>query len=215
MSVVSPSTGDAPEVEDGLYTLRILRHEDAVRSNDDEYDPGAPIVKVYVALEDTDDGEGNEIILRPIMNRKWSAGGKYPASTLYLYAKAFGVAGDPKEAFDTDWLDGARARGMVKTETVGGWPKIEAKSLLPMVKRGAQSAPRKAQEAAPASLPGEDASLAAQADANALASFWEAAETEADRGTVSEMADTMFGKTVSKLTTSERDSLLEELRRGA
>ncbi len=203
MPIIQPKSA-APVVADGVYTVKCIKAVEEYVEDDMYQKPDK--VRITLLLENTFDGDGKPVFLDPRVNQAWSK-----RSTLYKYALAFGLSPNLLDGFDTEELIGKRATATVYTEEKGGWPRVTA--LVPLKANAAPAA--KAAPAAQPTLSAEDAAMAAQADANALASFWEAAETETDRGTVSEMADTMFGKTVSKLSTAERDELLAELRRGA
>ncbi len=131
MAIVQPGSGDVPEVAPGLYTFRIIDTEQDVRQDSDFGKAGDPILKIYCELADVADDEGAPIVLRPIVALKFSQGGKYQPSTLYLYAKAAGVLPKEGQPFDTDLLEGRVLQGMVQQEE-GKWPRIEPKSLMPV-----------------------------------------------------------------------------------
>lgn len=137
MAIAEPSTGDAPEIEDGMYDLTCTDVSDPFEEMDFNGKKKIKKVRIFIQVHGTDDGEGEEITLDPKVNLKWSPGGDYPPSTLFLYASAFCGPQDGDVPFDTDNLKGKSCQGMIKTET-GKWPRIEPKSLLPAKKNGAK-----------------------------------------------------------------------------
>ncbi len=151
MAIVQPGSGDIPEVEPGLYTFKIIKTKQDIRQDDTFGNAGEPVLEIHCELADIVDEEGEPIILRPIVNLKYSQGGKYQPSTLYLFAKAAGVAPREGQPFDTDLLEGRVLQGMVRQEE-GKWPKIEPKSLMPVKagKMGAHNAPTGHQDGADA-----------------------------------------------------------------
>lgn len=143
MAYVAPGTGEAPVIEDGLYEVTCVGLEELEMA--DEYSNGEPRAKLKVKLQvhGTDDGDGKEVILDPLMNLKWSAGGKYPASTLFTYATAFCGPQNGDIGFDTDTLKGKKAQALIQTEP-GKWPKV---TQIVALKKGKAAAP--ATDAAP------------------------------------------------------------------
>ncbi len=169
MAIVEEGSGEAPIIEDNMYTLTVVSAVTGIREGPDKFNPevvDAPIVHINTALEGTEDDEGNPIVLRSTMNLKFSRGGTYQPSTLFLFAQAFGVVPDVGTPFDTDWLKGKKARGMVRTETEGKWPKVIPESLIPMPKGAAKGfgpPPPRNESAPPASQEARQASPAAAA----------------------------------------------------
>lgn len=153
MAIVQPGTGEAPVIEDGLYEVTCIDLEELEMA--DEYSNGElrPKVKVRLQVHGTDDGDGNDVVLDPLMNLKWSAGGKYPASTLFTYATAFCGPQDGNFPFDTDDLMDKKAQALIQTEP-GKWPKVT--QIVALKKNGAK-APAKATTAD--DLPWEDAPM--------------------------------------------------------
>lgn len=139
MAIAEPSTGDAPEIEDGMYDLTCTDVSDPFEEMDFNGKKKIKKVRIFIQVHGTDDGEGEEVVLDPKVNLKWSPGGDYPPSTLFLYATALCGPQDGDIAFDTDNLKGKSCQGMIKTET-GKWPRIEPKSLLPIKKNGGTQA---------------------------------------------------------------------------
>lgn len=152
MAIAEPSTGDAPEIEDGLYDMTCTDVSDPFEEMDFNGKKKIKKVRIFLQVHGTDDGEGNEVTLDPKVNLKWSAGGDYPPSTLFLFATALCGPQDPDVGFDTDNLKNKSCQGMIKTET-GKWPRIEPKSLLPLKKNGAKAAAAPQQAKATAALP--------------------------------------------------------------
>jgi hypothetical protein len=143
MAIAEPSTGDAPEIEDGLYEVTCTGVSDPFEEMDFNGKKKIKKVRIFLQVHGTDDGEGNEEMLDPKVNLKWSPGGNYPPSTLYVFATAFCGPQDGDVAFDTDNLINKRARATIKTEP-GKWPKVTDMMAL---KKNGQSAPTAAQEA--------------------------------------------------------------------
>ncbi len=134
MAVVEPGTGDVPVIEDNIYDVTCIDTEELEMV--DKYSDGQKRkkIKVHLQVHGTDDGEGHEIVLDPLLNLKWSSGGNYPASTLYMYAVALCGPQDGDVAFDTDNLKGKKARALIRTEEPGTWPKV--KEIMPVGKAG-------------------------------------------------------------------------------
>lgn len=152
LAIVEEGSVEAPIIDDGLYGLTVVSAVVGIREGPDRYNPeviDAPIVHINMALNNTRDGEGNPIVLRSTMNLKFSRGGSYPPSTLFLYAKAFGVLPPQGSPFDTDWLVGQTAQGMIRTEEAGKWPKVINESLMPAKKGSTQKAPAVVSPVAP------------------------------------------------------------------
>ncbi len=216
MAIVEEGSGEAPVIADGPYTLTVVSAITGIREGPDKYNPeivDAPIVHVNVAVGDLVDEDDKPIVLRSTMNLKFSRGGTYQPSTLYLYAVGFGVCPPEGTPFDTDWLKGKQATGIVKTEKEGKWPAVVAESLIP-AKKGAQKPSTARQGGAQPVSPG-DAQLDAAADAQALESFWEECDKDFLRRVVAETCAVMYpGRTPKDLLVGERADLLVELRRG-
>ena len=222
MALVEEGSGEAPIIEDNMYTLTVVSAVVGIREGPDKFNPevvDAPIVHINTALEGTEDDEGNPIVLRSTMNLKFSRGGTYQPSTLFLFAQAFGVVPDVGTPFDTDWLKGKKARGMVRTETEGKWPKVIPESLIPMPKGNGRNAPSAVQEARQPSnvddVPFDTVpALADQlAEAAALANWFE--EVKGIGYTTKEILDhckaQYDGRLPKDLTADERVALGQEL----
>jgi hypothetical protein len=214
MTIVEEGSGEAPEIEDGLYDLTVISAVTGIREGPDKYNPeiiDAPIVHINMAVGDYVDEDGKPIVLRSTMNLKFSRGGSYPPSTLYLYAVAFGVCPAQGTPFDTDWLQGKKAQGMIRTEEEGKWPRVVNESLIPAKKGSAQKAATKPQEARQAAEPPFD--VDDDDDAKALSSWW--AETRKQgitRAQVNEMSQALFeGKLPAELEPPGRAHLMEQL----
>jgi hypothetical protein len=206
MPIIQPKSG-APEVPDGVYTVKCIKVAEEIVEDDPFGKPDK--VRLTLQLEGSFDADGKPVFLDPRVNQAWSK-----RATLYKYALAFGLKPSLSDGFDTDALIGKRATATVYTEEEGGWPRITA--LVPLKAQAAPAAKAAPQASSPSEQSAAMAALAAEVDKNALASFWEAVgESGTDRGTVADMADTMFGKSVSKLTSAERDELLGQVLLGA
>lgn len=209
MTIVEEGSGEAPVIEDNMYTLTVVSAVTGIREGPDKFNPevvDAPIVHINTALEGTADDEGNPIILRSTMNLKFSRGGTYQPSTLFLFAQAFGVVPEVGTPFDTDWLKGKKARGMVRTGTEGKWPKVIPESLIPMPKASGVKAPTSPVEGAEPPLSD------ALAEAAALANWFE--EIKSIGYSTKEILDRAtgkYGKTPKDMTAAERDALAKEL----
>lgn len=206
MAIAEPSTGDAPEIEDGLYELTCVNVSDPFEEKDFAGTKMIKKVRIFMQVHGTDDGEGNEVVLDPKVNLKWSPGGDYPASTLYLYATALCGPQDPDIAFDTDNLKRKSAKGMIKTEA-GKWPRIEPKSLLP-IKKGKATA--SAIEDVPFDT--EPPLRDALADAAALATIVdEAKKIGFSMKEITDVCQSEFNKPMKELTAEERERFRKAL----
>ncbi len=212
MAIVQPSSGEAPQIPDGLYTLKILSATQGMRDNYEDKSILEPFLRVQVQVADTEDEEGKEIVLRTDMTLKWSAGGKFPASTLYLYANAFGVSPGPDMPFDTDLLVNRVAQGMVKTPPEGGWPAVVRDSLMPVKAVKGQPQPidfskmslpqsQKAQEAPSEATPFDTAPLGDDLDLIQD----EAKKIGYSMKEIIDVAQSEFGKKPADLDAAERD----------
>ena len=132
MSVIQPSTSEAPVLEDGLYTVVCSGVEEKTVEND-QFGRNDKVV-VHLKIDDKLDENGDPIVIDPMMNRAWSE-----KATLFHYAQAFGLDPDPMQAFDTNSMVGRKAQALIATEKEGAWPKV--RELLPF-KKGAGPSPR-------------------------------------------------------------------------
>lgn len=135
MAIVEPGSGDVPVIEDDLYDVTVVGLEEYEQA--DQYSNGKVVkkLKVHMRVHGTDDGEGNEIVLDPIVNLSWFDGGDNGANASNLYKFAVALCGpqDGDIPFDTENLKGKTARATIKTAAPGQWPKV--KDLMPL-KRG-------------------------------------------------------------------------------
>src|SRR5690242_4000836 len=99
MAIVRESKGKAPEVPEDFYTFTIIKAETGVRQSDKYGKAGEPTLTVFCQLDDIEDEDGDVIVLDPELSLKFSRGGKYQPSNLYLYAKAAGVLPEEGEPF--------------------------------------------------------------------------------------------------------------------
>ncbi len=212
MAIVSPG-GDAPQMDEGLYTFKIIETKQAVRQDDTFGKAGEPVLEVYCEMADTEDEDGNPIVLRPIVALKFSQGGKFQPSTLFLLAKAAGVLPPEGQPFDTDLLEGRVMQGMVRQEE-GKWPRIEPKSLMPVKAVKGQPVPidfskmslPQSQKAQEAPSEGADATAPWDIDPNAVATIIEQARAIGfSPKEIIDVAQSEFGKKPAELTAEERD----------
>ena len=206
MAVVVPGTGDTPVIEDGLYEVTCIDTEELMMVDKFSGGKERAKIKLHLQVHGTDDGEGEEVIIDPLLNLKWSSGGDWPASTLYLYAVALCGPQDGDVAFDTDNLKGKTATALTRTETAGAWPKV--KEIMPL-KKGVKNAPT---QHVSNGKPLAEAGIDALTEAQALAAWFDA--VKAHGYTPKEIGDhsvAKYQRQVSQLTASERDALALEL----
>lgn len=214
MAIVEEGSGEAPQISDDMYTLTVVSAITGIREGPDKYNPeivDAPIVHINTAVGDLKDDDGNPIVLRSTMNLKFSRGGTYQPSTLYLFAVAFGVCPEPGTPFDTDWLKGKKARGMVRTEKEGTWPKVIPESLIPMPKTKAVETPPFDAPSVP--VGGAEPPLAdALAEAAALTDWTESLHVHGySTKELIDHAMSKYQKPLKDLTAAQRDELGKEL----
>ena len=130
MAIVNPSSGEVPEVADGLYMATIVK---VTPISLDVADQFGKKEKFEISLEFDVDGE--VITLDPRVNQAWSE-----KATLFLIAQAAGLDPDPSEAFDTDDLLERQVNILTEQES-GKWPRVKAWSKVPKGKaaKAAQS----------------------------------------------------------------------------
>ena len=205
MAIVNEGSGDIPNVDAGLYTFKIVKTKSDVRQDDTFGNAGDPVLEIYCELADVVDEEGEPIVLRPIVNLKFSRGGKFQPSTLYLFAKAAGVAPPEGQPFDTDLLEGRVLQGMVQQEE-GKWPRIEPKSLMP-VKVKAMS--QKAQEApSEAAVPWQEDVV----DADTVSAWWKDILGQGfERKAIVDLSKEMFERLPGELSADELKGLNDQL----
>ncbi len=135
-TIIEPSKGTAPQIDDGLYTVTCT----GIRSMTVDNDAFGNFEKIELALQIQGvlDENGDAMSLDPRVNRKWNE-----RATLYKYAVAFGVVASPSEPFDAEDLIGKRAQALIETPTEGGWPRVTKMTAL----KGKQATAQKAQEA--------------------------------------------------------------------
>jgi len=126
--VVQPSSGDAPEVPDGLYTATIKAVKPVKLETPDQFGKSE---KIEISLEFVADGE--IVTLDPRVNPAWSE-----KATLFLIAIASGLEVTPHEAFDIDQLLNRQVNILTEQEE-GKWPRVKAWSRVQQ-KKGAKAA---------------------------------------------------------------------------
>ncbi len=139
MSLVEESKGTAPSIPDGVYTFQITDVIDGIRQSDTFGKAGEPTVTLRCLIMGILNEEGEDVYLDPLLARKFSRGGKYQPSNLYLFAKGAGVVPPEGHPFDTDLLKDKVLTGMIVTEE-GKWPKFVLESIKPAAKPPAQKA---------------------------------------------------------------------------
>jgi hypothetical protein len=113
MSIVEPSTsGDIPEIDDGLYTAVIKATEGKTLDAPDAFGQTEKLI-LEIELLEIDE------VLHPWVNRKWNQ-----RSNLFKIAQATGLDPDPNDSFDTKDLVGKHVRVMVETAEEGRWPRV-------------------------------------------------------------------------------------------
>lgn len=125
--VVQPSSGDAPEVPDGLYTATIKAVKPVKLETPDQFGKSE---KIEISLEFVADGE--IVTLDPRVNPAWSE-----KATLFLIAIASGLEVTPHEAFDIDHLISRQVNILTEQEE-GKWPRVKAWSRVPQ-RKGAKA----------------------------------------------------------------------------
>ena len=204
MAIAEPSTGDAPEIEDGLYDITCVDVSEPFEELDFNGKKMISKVRIFFQVHGTDDGEGNEYVLDPKVNLKWSPGGTYPASTLFLYATALCGPQDGDIPFDTDNLKGKSARATIKTEA-GKWPRI---SDLMAPKKG-KAAPV---DDTPFDTDDKPPLKDALAEAAALAAIVDEAKAIGfSMKEITDVATSTFGKPPKDLTADEREQFRKAL----
>ena len=215
MSLVEESKGTAPQIPDGVYTFQITDVIDGIRQSDTFGKAGEPTVTLRCLIMGILNEEGEDVYLDPLLARKFSRGGKYQPSNLYLFAKGAGVVPPEGYPFDTDLLNGRVLMGKIETE-VGKWPKVVPEALMPVKAVKGQPVPlgQKAQEA-----PSEGADAPPWAEGDALAEAEALAQWFASlislnlkRDDIVDAALDVFGKPPKNLTAAEREQLGKSLR---
>lgn len=113
MTVVQPSSGEMPDIPDGLYPAKIVKVKEVTLEQPDQF---GKTEKIEISIDIDIDGEIET--LDPRLNRSWSE-----KATLFKVAQAAGLDPDPYEPFDTDQLLNKSLRVTVKQEE-GKWPRV-------------------------------------------------------------------------------------------
>ena len=133
MAIVNPSSGEVPEVPDGLYMATIVKVTPISLDTPDQF---GKTEKLEISLEfDVDD---EVVTLDPRVNQAWSE-----KATLFLIAQAAGLDPDPSEAFDTDDLLERQVNILTEQEP-GKWPRVKAWSKVPKGKAAKAAQPKAA-----------------------------------------------------------------------
>ena len=133
MPTVHPSSGDIPEVPDGLYIATIVAIKEVTLDVPDKFGKSE---KFEISIEFDVDGE--VVTLDPRVNQAWSE-----KATLFLIAQAAGLDPDPSEAFDTDDLLERQVNILTEQEP-GKWPRVKAWSKVPKGKAAKAAQPKAA-----------------------------------------------------------------------
>lgn len=133
MAIVNPSSGEVPEVADGLYMATIVAVKEIHLDVADQF---GKTEKIEISIELDVDGE--VVTLDPRVNQAWSE-----KATLFLIAQAAGLDPDPSEAFDTDDLLERQVNVLTEQEA-GKWPRIKAWSKVAKGKAAKATAQPKA-----------------------------------------------------------------------
>lgn len=184
---VTKSTGEIPDVESGTYLATCVRVKDDTIENP-QFGNG-DVVRLYMALADVLDAEGEEIELDGMANRKLT-----PKSKLTRWAEALGRAidFDNEDDFDPEELIGSQCLIKVVRADKDSWPKIEDMTAPPKTRATRQAAPPTAD--------------------NGISNFW--AATRKAGVTLEDVklsSNDMFGKAPADLTPDQRTELLEAL----
>lgn len=118
--VVRPSSGEVPELEDGLYTATIMNVKQVKLDQPDAY---GKTEKLEISLEIEVDGE--IVSLDPRVNIAWSE-----KATLFKVAQAAGLDPDPFDSFDVEKLVGQKLKVLTEQEE-GRWPRVTQWQRVP------------------------------------------------------------------------------------
>ena len=140
MAIVNPSSGEVPEVADGLYMATIVK---VTPISLDVADQFGKTEKLEISIEFDVDGE--VVTLDPRVNQAWSE-----KATLFLIAQAAGLDPDPSGSFDTDDLLERQVNILTEQEP-GKWPRVKAWSKVPKGK-AAKAAQTNSAASAPAAV---------------------------------------------------------------
>jgi hypothetical protein len=111
--VVKPSSGDVPELENGLWTATIMNVKQVKLEQPDQF---GKTDKLEISLEiEVDD---DIVSLDPRVNIAWSE-----KATLFKIAQAAGLDPDPYDSFDVEQLVGAKLKVLTEQEE-GKWPRV-------------------------------------------------------------------------------------------
>ena len=205
MSIVEESKGTAPSIPDGVYTFQITDVIDGIRQSDTFGKAGEPTVTLRCLIMGIMNEEGEDVYLDPLLARKFSRGGKYQPSNLYLFAKGAGVVPPEGHPFDTDLLKDKMMTGMIVTEE-GKWPKFVLESLKPAGK-AIKGQPVAADDTAPWVDP-----IDSLAEAEALAEWFDdLIAVNIKRKDIVDSALDLYGKPPRDLSAAEREQLAKSL----
>lgn len=131
MTKIKVSKSEAPELEDGVYSVTCIGVKDEVLENP-RFGTGE-VVKLDWRFDDVVDEHGEEIVLDSMASAKLS-----PLSKLTLWAMACGIAidfEDPDFEFDTNAFKGKKALATVIHKEGSDWPRISDLTQMPKAPR--------------------------------------------------------------------------------
>jgi hypothetical protein len=138
--VVQPSSGEMPEVPDGLYRARITGVKSLTLDTPDTF---GKTEKIDISVEFE---VGDEIVtLDPRVNRAWSE-----KATLFQIAIACGLDVNPTEPFDAEELMDCEVNVLTE-QPEGKWPRVKSWSKVGKGK-ASKAASRPSQAATEASM---------------------------------------------------------------
>ena len=194
MPIVEPSTGKAPQIDNGLYIVICKEIKEVTVDNDQfgNFDK----LEVTLEFEDLLAPDGGPQTLEPRINKKWNE-----KATLFKWAVAFGLDVSPAEPIDTDLLIDRKAQALVETAEEGGWPRVTKLTALP--KKGGMAAVREAAK------PKEDDGLTPSANDDEMIAWWKVTrEMGVARDKVLAISQASFGDIPGNLSAAEREQLL-------
>ena len=136
--VEATAGGEAPVIEDGLYTVTVVEVTEQTMENDQFGHPEK--LRFKLLIEGLEDEDGDHVYLDPLLNRKLSLPDAKMQSTLSKWTAIFGVA-ITAGGIDTDDFINRRAQALIQTAEPGSWPRV--KDLLPL-RKGAKAVAAKA-----------------------------------------------------------------------
>ena len=123
---VTKTSGEAPDIEPGVYAATCVRVADDTLETP-QYGDGN-IVRLYMVLDDVLDAEGEPIELDAIANRKLS-----PKAKLTRWAEALGrpIDFEAEIEFDTEELVGGICLAKIIHKDGSDWPRVDDLTARP------------------------------------------------------------------------------------